>query len=269
MPAPLGLSTAHNCTLTTHRGASYTRMVPPESSISVGEAGAAGGVGGGRRGRVVEFSPGSRRRLMRLLNSIDRSRVPEPLFFTLTYPGDWPRDPRVWKKHLKAFRERMKRRYGKFPAVWRLEYQRRGAPHFHLLVFLDVPRSTLREFVSTGWYGVVASGDEKHLKAGTQVVKVDSWRGIRSYAAKYLGKIEQQALDPDQPAGRYWGYWNKELFPIVAEQHQLTLDQFFRLRRVLRRFAGIRSTHRVASFNCFVDHETVRRLMSSMGYYRE
>jgi hypothetical protein len=206
---------------------------------------------------------------MRFINSIDRTRLPHPLFFTLTYPGSWPRDPEVWKKHLRAFRGRMERKHGKFPAVWRLEFQRRGAPHFHLLVFLDVAPSALREFVSSSWYGVVGSGDQGHLKAGTQVVGVDSWRRVRNYAVKYLGKIEQQAIDPERPPGRFWGYWNKALFPVVAEQYQLTLDQFFRLRRVLRRYAGIRSTHRVRSFSCFVEYGTMRRLMSSMGYYRE
>lgn len=269
MAAPLGLSTAHICTLTTHKGASYARMTPPEVMPGSGGGAAGTGAGGGLRGLVREFSPDSRRRLMRLINSIDRDRVPHPLFFTLTYPGEWPRDPRVWKKHLRAFRGRMERKYGKFPAIWRLEFQRRGAPHFHLLVFLAIPPSVLREFVSHSWYGVVASGDDAHLKAGTQVVHVDSWRGIRSYAAKYLGKVEQAALDPDLPAGRFWGYWNKSLFPIAAERYQLTLDQFFRLRRVLRRFAGIRSTHRVGAFNCFVEYKTMERLMSSMGYYRE
>lgn len=266
MSAPSGLSTAHNCTLTTHQGASYALMSPPKPSV-----GGCEGVrmGGGRRGKIGGFSRESRRRLMCLLNSVDRSRVPHPLFFTLTYPGEWPRDPQVWKAHLRAFRERMRRRYGKFPAVWRLEFQRRGAPHFHLLVFLDVSRPALRGFVSRSWYGVVGSGDEDHLKAGTQVVRVHSWRGVRSYAAKYLGKVEGDDRDPDQSIGRFWGVWNKDLLPITAEHHQLTFDQFYRLRRVLRRFSGIRSTHRVRSFGCFVDHRTMDRLMSSMGYYRE
>ena len=55
-----------------------------------------------------------------------RERIREYLF---------PRSGRVVKEHLWAFKKRWFRRWGAYPVgVWKLEFQRRGAPHFHLYV---------------------------------------------------------------------------------------------------------------------------------------
>jgi hypothetical protein len=212
--------------------------------------------------------------LQRILASIDRSSVKIPLFVTLTYPADYPTAPTTHAAHLRAFRERLVRRYGKMAAVWRKEYQRRGAAHYHLLLFLTADRKELREFVSRAWYEVVGSGDERHLAAGTQVVEVKSWRGVRGYAAKYMGKLER--LEPHQVptgdplpslTGRLWGVWYRDLLPIFAESYQMTLRGFFRCRRVLRRLSGQRSRHQIATFSAFAEHGTVLKLLASPRYY--
>lgn len=55
---------------------------------------------------------------------------------TLTYPGDWlPVAPtgRAVKRHLDLWRKAFERAWGfAFVGVWKLEFQRRGAPHVHL-----------------------------------------------------------------------------------------------------------------------------------------
>jgi len=197
-----------------------------------------------------------------------------PLFVTLTYPGEFPTASSVHAAHLRAFRERLVRRYGKFPAVWRKEYQQRQAAHFHILAFVDAPIGELRRFVSEAWYEVVGSGDERHLAAGTQVVEVKSWRGVRGYASKYMGKLEQlephQAADPTPSlpsTGRLWGVWYRGLLPIYVESYRISMRSFFRMRRVFRRLSGQRSSHRITAASCFVDHSTVRRMLSAPMYY--
>ncbi len=114
--------------------------------------------GGGVRDRVRGFSRASRRNLLRRLASIDRTTFRafggRVLFVTLTYPHVWPEDPKDCKGHLKAFRKPLQRRYGPFAAFWRLGIQRRGAWHFHLLLFVGQsfgPLKGLRRFVSTSW----------------------------------------------------------------------------------------------------------------------
>jgi hypothetical protein len=225
--------------------------------------------GGGTRGHISGFSKASRRRLQRLLAVIDQERQAVPLFVTLTYPGEFPTDPAVCAAHLRAFRARMHRRYGKFAAVWRKEYQRRGAPHYHLLLFLDRPPEQLRAEVSRLWFEVVGSGDERHLRAGTQVVQVKSWRGARGYAAKYMGKLESSqpgdchgSQQPAVSTGRLWGVWNRALLPITAQQYYVTLRSFFRMRRCLRRLSHQRTTHRMVSMSAFVGYSNVLRLLA-------
>ena len=96
--------------------------------------------GGGIRARVRGFSRASRRNLLRRLASINRTAFKtfsgRMIFVTLTYPHEYPEDPEVCKNHLKALRRRLQRKFGTFAAFWRLGIQRRGARHFHLLLFV-------------------------------------------------------------------------------------------------------------------------------------
>jgi hypothetical protein len=131
-----------------------------------------------------------------------------------------------------------------------------------------VPPEQLRTWVSESWYQIVGSGDERHLRAGTQVVRVKSWRGARGYAAKYLGKLEtlqtsagREAGQPSGNIGRLWGVWYRALLPITADLYYPTLRQFYRLRRCLWRLSGQRSSHRMTATSCFVSHATTVRLL--------
>jgi hypothetical protein len=85
---------------------------------------------GGIRDRVRGFSRESRRNLLRRLASINRSAFRafkgRIIFVTLTYPHEYPEDPELCKRHLKAFRKRLQREYGLFAAFWRMGIQERG-----------------------------------------------------------------------------------------------------------------------------------------------
>lgn len=208
--------------------------------------------------------------MQRLLASVDTGAIGIPLFVTLTYPDEFPRSSRTWKEHLRAFRERLKRRYGKFPAIWRLEVMDRKsgknaglvAPHFHLLLFLDQSPRDMYFWLSQAWYEVVGSGDVKHLSAGTRVELPDTWRGARSYLSKYVAKTEKlQALGS---VGRLWGVWFKNLLPIGAAVVKISVREFIKLRRVMRRFAGLRSTSQLRGLGCFVDYSTSSHLVGWM-----
>jgi hypothetical protein len=196
-----------------------------------------GGPVGGERGSVRGFSKASRRRLLQFLHTIDRERSGWPLFVTLTYPREWPGDPRRWKRDLRVWLERLRRSMPGVWCVWRLEPQRRGAPHYHLLVF-GVERVSI-EWLSATWFQVVGSGDERHLRAGTQVQRVQSWRHVIGYAAKYLAK-EAAELPAGWEAGvgRWWGVHQRRRAPREVMEVKLTQVAFFRVRRILRRFVG-------------------------------
>jgi len=230
--------------------------------------------GGGIRGKVRGFSRVSRRNLLRRLAAINRTafRAFEGKVFslTLTYPKQYPDDPELCKRHLRAFLKRLERRYGPFAAFWRLGIQKRGAWHFHLLLFAPPSFATLpelRDCVASCWYEVCGKVSEGHLRAGTNVEVVRRWKKVTSYAEKYLAKEEQ--FPEGMETGRVWGTWNKELLPIRWETTQVSLRDAYRIRRVYRKLARIRSTGSLRRLTVFVRYENVIRLLQFLGYQLE
>lgn len=192
---------------------------------------------GGQRGEVRGFTKASRHRMLQFLQTVDREKCGMPLFVTLTYPGKWPGDPRRWKRDLEVWLARLKRAHPAAWAVWRLEPQRRGAPHYHLLVFGLLMLA--KEWLSRSWFEVVGSGDERHLRAGTQVQRVESWRRVIGYAAKYLAKeVSELPKAWQHGVGRWWGIHRRKLAPREALEVELEGAAYFRVRRVLRRLLG-------------------------------
>lgn len=186
----------------------------------------------GIRGSVIGFSENSRRRLQGKLLAIDwrdaqgvgqRSEKSAIQFLTLTYPASYPDSWLDWKNHLQRFKKRLIRRYGEFGAIWRLEFQKRGAPHFHIVIFFDSPRSVSRltDWARGAWSGCGAddgsSGDWHKLMGAKSVpcymVNDDPTR-LMSYLSKYLSKLGSSPLDEDdRPTGRCWGTWYPDNIP--------------------------------------------------------
>jgi hypothetical protein len=228
----------------------------------------------GIKGPVKGFSRVSRRNLLRRLASINRrafraSRV-KVIAMTLTYPHQYPEDPETCKDHLKALRKRLERRYEPFAAFWRMGVQRRGAFHFHLLLFLPPSFDSLQELrhlVSSSWYEVCGKVSEGHLRAGTHVNKVRSWRKATSYAERYLAKEED--FPEGMQTGRIWGRWNADLLPVQWETVQVSLQDAYQIRRVFRKLARRRSTGLLCRLTAFVRHENVVRLLGFLGYQLE
>jgi hypothetical protein len=190
----------------------------------------------GRRGKVNGFTDASRRRLIDKLNRVQAHRL--PVFATLTYPGKWPSNPRAWKRDIDNF-SRALGRLGRLGAVWKLEPQQRGAPHFHLLVWGVSHLGRFRAWLSKTWYRIVDSGDVRHLRAGTQAGQVRSRRGVMWYAAKYMTK----AVLPDAWAepGRFWGVIGGAAIPWGIEvKRVIPAWMASKLKRWLRRASGFR-----------------------------
>lgn len=188
-----------------------------------------------KRGVIRRFSRDSRRRLMQRLAKVNKGayRV-EPAFITLTYPREWEADGRAWKRHTDAFRKKFERKWGYYSILWKLEFQKRGAPHFHLLVFMDSELPWTRRFMtwlSRAWYTSVGSGDYRNLLAGTNVREKRGWSRSMRYASKYVGKV----VDVEAAVGRWWGVWNWT--KTACELHEVTLSyrQYVQLHRVIRR----------------------------------
>jgi hypothetical protein len=228
----------------------------------------------GIKGPVKGFSRVSRRNLLRRLASINRrafraSRV-RVIAIALTYPHEYPEDSETCKSHLKALRKRLERKYGPFAAFWRMGIQKRGAFHFHLLLFLPPSCGSLQELrhlVSSSWYEVCGKVSEGHLHAGTNVEQVRNWRKATSYAERYLAKEEE--FPEGRQTGRIWGRWNEDLVPVRWKTVQVSLQDAHRIRRVYRKLAKRKGSGGLRRLTVFVRYENVVRLLEFLGYSLE
>lgn len=216
-----------------------------------------GGGGGGRAG-ISEWSRQSRASMVKTVASLDMTvldnLVGYPAMVTLTLPGAWEvvaPTADVFKGHFAAWRKRYRRRWGiKWMGLWKLEFQRRGAPHLHLYQVVPLDAS-FTSWCSSSWSDIVAHPDPveraKHARAGT---RVDVMKGARASdprrLAIYFGKhaapggeadkeyqhtVPQLWVDNGGP-GRFWGYIGLEKASVTRE---IDASEFVVIRRWLRK----------------------------------
>lgn len=263
----VGLSTVHNSPQGLKRAVSPSVVAYGGGELIKVSGGSVKGLqpSGGVRGEVREFSRKSRKRLLEKIAMIDRRKLPRPpVFVTLTYPAEYSPDPERWKRDLDNFCKCILRRYSGAFGIWKLEFQKRGAPHFHLILlgvgFLP------SKWLADSWYRIVGSGDPKHRQAGTSVERARSWRGIAAYLSKYIGK--NVGPIPAGYKGRFWGVLGRDNFAehIDAVELVLELPQFYRLRRVLQKWLKRRGydlrLHRWQGVSAFLDWATASRLLA-------
>jgi len=134
-------------------------------------------------------------------------------------------DGRLVKSHLNAFLQYLRRRNIKY--LWVLEFQQRGAAHFHILVSDYINKNEL----SNEWYNVVSSGDEKHLQAGTQIQAIKSEKHLFSYLYSYINKLHQKLVPSEfQSVGRFWGA-SRNLLTFTMYQ---VVNHYYKLSGVIR-----------------------------------
>lgn len=184
-----------------------------------------GGTGCAKRDVVTEFSEDSRKRLAFVAaNTSIKFRT----MVTLTYPAEYPSDGKQVKAHLHTFLTWFTRKYSS-SYLWFLEFQKRVAPHYHLVSAYTIPRGRGAEQemysdVAREWYAIVDSGDPRHLAAGTRVERIRKPDGAARYAVKYALKMYQkQVPDEYQDVGRFWGN-SRDVTPFPVVSAQCTAD---------------------------------------------
>lgn len=249
--------------------------------------------GGGLRGRIHEFSRQSRSRLLRLLGSINRTEydAEQVLFITLTYHRSWPENPDEQYAQLRAWHKRLERTYGDLPMIWRKEWQDRGAPHWHLIVFTPAEIAPQEGHdwhfltaASEAWVDLVArDGDNRGwmLRRAVDARVTASWKGAMSYAAKHMRYIsKKEAVQPRSedgellPTGRLWGTLKRQRLPITHETHRVSFSEYLQLRRWFRRIARPRNRrhllrkrpqHHLQNVHVLLDYHELHRLLAWLG----
>lgn len=208
-------------------------------------------------GVISGWSMKSRIRMMYRLTTLDFEALGGVMeMLTLTYPREFPTSGREVKRHLSNFRRAWLDKWGhRCQGVWKLEFQRRGAPHVHL--YVSRPAVAWREFAdwaSETWYGIVGSGDERHLRAGVGVdrqfcSRAKSAQAIAWYFAKHNAKSSVKHYQNEVPpgfgeVGRFWGYWGMR--PVLTRV-EVSTQQFIEYRRMLVRLRRSKTGSRKAA----------------------
>lgn len=167
----------------------------------------------------MEFSNNARKRLAFVASNTQVNFVS---MITLTYPEDYPADGRMVKHHLYRFLAWLRRKADGVNFLWWLEFQKRGAPHFHILIDLQPIQfgSTWPIFqldVAGIWNDIVQGGYD-HLRAGTRSERLRSPEGGKHYCVKYAQKMAQKAIPAlYRNVGRFYGY-TKSVRPKMIMQ---------------------------------------------------
>ncbi|TGD85888.1 hypothetical protein BayCH28_19550 [Mycolicibacterium sp. CH28] len=215
---------------------------------------------------ITEWSRKSRSSMCRTFAELDYTPLVEsgrvPAMVTLTYPGDWEivaPDGASVKRHMVLWRKRFQREYGEHARyIWKLEFQRRGAPHIHL--WMAPPLSPGRsgrgfaQWLSDTWARIVDHPDPvqkaRHRLAGTAIdvrsgLKACDPKRLAIYFTKHSspnlhGYKEYQHIVPElwrqsgRGPGRFWGVYGLKKAVAVVE---VTLDTYLTARRIVRRWS--------------------------------
>lgn len=234
----------------------------------------------GAVGEIREWSARSRSRLSEMVGSLDYSewlqRDGALAMVTLTLPGDWlavAPDGKTFKKLLKRFELRWRRAVGSWVCLWKLEFQRRGAPHWHALMRVPalVGRQTFEEWLGTTWADCAGASKEidrcrisdrsesseysRHVAAHSDGHAVDfsgkDFSDPRRISLYFLGHsakttdgkeyqhiVPEAWQEPGKGPGRFWGYAGLE---SAAREIEITERDVVQAARILRKVKRARA----------------------------
>lgn len=183
------------------------------------------------RGRITGFSDEAARRLRESFMSL---KVDGYRFWAVTLTTHQIYSPREWRQITKRFRQAVIR--AKWAGLWRVELQRRKAPHLHVAFWLPVGVGLSQ--VAALWLKACREHNDaesiKHAVQGREIDQNES--GWAVYMALHDGKSKAAQLGWE---GKQWGIWNRELFTerepakftLSAAQHSLFLRTLAKLER--------------------------------------
>jgi len=217
----------------------------------------------GKRRAITEWSRASRARFHRRMGELDYTpwQGKRLAMVTLTLPAHWQRIAPTgadFKARVDALRHRWEAAIGTpLYAVWKLEFQARGAPHLHMLC--DVPEVIAGEYGPT-WIGRTwvevcdPQGADRERMMRAHLPSHKRPAGVCDFSARvtdpkrlavYFGKHAAKTQDskeyqhivpaewqaPGAGPGRFWGYWRLQRAVASVE---VTQDEFYRMRRIMR-----------------------------------
>jgi len=214
-----------------------------------------------KRGKVTTFSLNSRKRMFDMFHKLEVKT--KPIFVTLTYMEKWP-DAKTAKNHLRAFLERIRRKYPNAAGIWRMEFQERGAPHFHI-IFFSLP-FWKKENVQAAWAEIIG---ERNRSPFTRIEQIKSHRGVMAYVSKYVAKLQDDGISGfnsltylhayrakyGESIGRVWGKFEAVNLPFAASiilERDYVPAEFYKFRALAAHFLPKISDYLSPGFRLYV-----------------
>lgn len=193
---------------------------------------------GGLRGNITEFSRASQSRLMRKLACWEYAG--QLMIVTLTYPRAFPSSEES-KDDFNRFLRRLRRDHPHLVGLWKLEYQARGAPHYHMVLQTSgaaVDLLDLRKWINSAWQGARVAGASVACAAPART-QCDFARDpdrARFYLAKEVGKTVQCSTGWREGVevehfGRFWGWVGKAALRFEAKTVEVDAETAWVFRR--------------------------------------
>lgn len=180
------------------------------------------------RGRIKVVSKRSLNKLALIIKSCG---VSFGSIMVLTYGGNYPMSGKKAKEDLNKFLIYAKRSFGGFEYVWVLEFQERGAVHFHIATTLHPPDELTRLVFASIWQKISTPMEWEYCRleekpqdgqdgafhrTDINCLRVHCfprhWEAIRKkegvgrYFAKYANKLRQKQVPSwYSDVGRFWG----------------------------------------------------------------
>jgi RNase P protein component len=180
---------------------------------------------------ISGFSPQARMRMMRMFSKVDYERYSSPLFVSTTFHNDWRLERIFLKKTLDNFLKRLKRQLPEFHHIWKLELQKRDAPHFHFMIlFLQkFSKNNFPEFekiIKKNWDELKFCNCEYCQIYSVKTKPVYTYKHAMIYISKELGKVSQNNFKCD--IGNYWNH-SRQIFIKKYETIDLTISEMHQI----------------------------------------
>jgi hypothetical protein len=164
------------------------------------------------RGKVKNYSRKSRRRLFMKLSQVNIHSYSQVFHCANTFHNCYPKDGQGLKKVLSCFLKLLSSFEPSFNYFWKLEFQERGAPHFHFLFFntshsIITTQAIVERIVNDCWVKATSDNGFFHRKYGCRTVELNNLEFCFRYFCKYAGKEDNKEWN--SYVGRRWGYSKK------------------------------------------------------------
>lgn len=170
------------------------------------------------RGQIKSFSKRARFRLFFLLSKLRDITEVKPLFISLTYHYSHTKDTQKHRKDIHLWLTELRRYDPGAAYIWRLEYQERGAPHFHLIVYpgTQYRKTKGAEYtakLSLFWHRIADPNSKAHESYGFHQRIINDYRMACAYVSKYIAKTD--GIDMNIVGSKHYG--NSRNLPIEID----------------------------------------------------